>query len=93
MATDGQSVEQFLQGLGIGSGEELMSRLGGMQAQIDSQQATFSAQMTQALAQLGTLPTQLPEACYDHRPSWSRLSSGSASPLPPHPAWKAQGSL
>ena len=50
-----QSVEQFLQGLGIASGAELMGRLTGMQNQIDQQQQAFSQQMmqlTQLAAQL-----------------------------------------
>ena len=51
MENGAQSVEQFLHGLAIASGEELMQRLTGMQTQIDAQQHNFSQQMSQALTQ------------------------------------------
>ena len=55
-------MEQFLQGLFIASGEELMGRLAGMQTQIDTQQTNFTAQMSQAMGQLTVITTQLREA-------------------------------
>ena len=59
---NGQSVEQFLQGLGIESGEALMARLTSMQTQMDTQQQQFSQQMATALAQMTALSGQLNEA-------------------------------
>ena len=47
-------MEQFLQGLGIASGEGFMNWLGTMQAPIDMHQQSFMAQMTQAMAQMNT---------------------------------------
>ena len=61
MQNGAQSVEQFLHGLGIASGEELMQRLTGMQTQIDTQQQNFTQQMTQALNQMTALSAQLNE--------------------------------
>jgi hypothetical protein len=77
-----QSVEQFLQGLGIASGEELMGRLTGMQNQIDQQQAAFGQQMvqlTQLANQLGDATTRTSQAEEERRQALALAASAATS--------------